>query len=430
MIDSEVEKAAEYITSESQEVTLGESPNWTGKIFKAFPAFAHRNYQLYFSGQLVSLIGTWLQTVGQGWLVFKLTNSAFLVGLVTALGALPIMAFALLGGVVADRFDKRKVLIFTQSASMMLAFTLGFLDILGIIKVWEIAVLAFLLGTVNAIDTPTRQAFVVEMVGRRSLPSAIAMGAGTYNAARAIGPGFAGFLIAVIGVGATFILNGISFIGVIIALFKIKAKSIRANVHPNPVVAIKSGVSYAFSHPKIRLILVFCSITSVFGWSYTTIMPVVAKNVFGFGPAGLGLLYSSSGLGALVGSIAISIFSTKVNPKFFIFGGNFLAMSTLILFTFTSNIYLALIILFFSGFGLLCQFATMNSSIQHMVDDGFRGRVLSMYTLAFLGMSPIGSFQIGYVAQRLGVEFAIRYGAVVSLVFGLFFAYNFRKISS
>lgn len=420
----------EYIVNESNEINLGEAPNWTQKIFSIFPAFRSHNYRLYFIGQLISLIGTWLQTVAQGWLVLELTNSAFLVGVVTAMGGLPTLFFALFGGVIVDRFEKKKVLLFTQIASAVLAILLGVLTVMHLINIPIIIILSFLLGLVSAVDIPARQAFAVELVGKEHLSSAIALNAGIFNGARVIGPTVAGFLIALVGTGGAFILNGLSYIAVIIALILMHVKEFVPKTHPHPLKAIQQGLHYAFTHETIRILLIFTAITSVFGWSYTTVMPVVAKQVFLMDVAGLGYLYAATGLGALMAAVLVSANSRKVSPIVFILGGNAIFSISLILFSFTNNVYIAMPLLFLAGVGLISQFSTINTSIQHLVPDEIRGRVMSIYVLMFLGLTPVGSFQIGYIAEHFGSQFAIRLGAVIVLLLGVVLYFYRNKISN
>ncbi len=413
-------KEEQYIYDESAEISIGENPTWVVKMAEAFPAFHSKNFNWYFWGQLVSLIGTWLQTVAQGWLVLQLTNSAFLIGLVTALSTLPSLLFSLFGGVIVDRLSKKNILLFTQWSSMILAFILGILTVMKLITVWEIAVLAFLLGIINALDIPARQAFIVELVDKEGIASAIALNAGAFNAARVVGPAVAGFLIAIIGTGGAFILNAVSYIAAIISLIYITSKFTPAKEHPHPLKAINDGLKYSFSHPIIRTLLIFTGIVSIFGWSYTTIMPIIAQNTFHLGAAGLGYMYAASGLGALIATILVSALSKKVKPLVFIVGGNTLFAISLILFSLTNSIIIALPLLFLSGVGLLAEFATINTTIQHMISDNMRGRVMSIYSLMFLGLFPVGNFEIGYVAEKFGSSFAMILGAVITLLFGIF----------
>lgn len=408
------------IINESREISMGESPHWTDKIFKAFPAFKHKNYQLYFLGQLVSLIGTWLQTVAQGILVFNLTHSALWVGIIFALNSIPVTLFVLFGGVIVDRFSKKKILIFTQVGSLTLAFILGILVITGVVNVIHIAILTVLLGFINAIDMPARQAFMSEIVDKEDLSSSIALNAGMFNAARVIGPLIAGILIGLIGEGGAFIVNALSFIPPIITLLYIIPKEHKITGHSHPITAIKEGVSYSYKHPIIRDLMIFAGLNGIFGWSYVTILPVIGENVFHLNPFQLSFLYAAGGGGAILGTILVSAFSHKIRPSQFILGGLTLFSIALIAFSLTSNLILGIIFLFFSGLGLVTHFSMMNTTIQHMSPPHIMGRVLSVYTFMFLGLSPLGSFEIGFVADHLGSPMALRISGIIMLVFALY----------
>ncbi|OGD92663.1 MFS transporter [Candidatus Curtissbacteria bacterium RIFCSPHIGHO2_01_FULL_41_44] len=413
-------KEERYLQNKSPEIIVEKSLGVASKILVIFPALAGRNYQLYFCGQFISLIGTWLQIVAQSWLVLVLTNSAFLIGLVAAIAALPTLLFSLFGGALVDRLSKRKILLFTQSASMILAFILGFLTVFKLINVSEIIFLAFLSGTVMAIDAPARQAFVIKMVGKKDLASAIALNSGIFNSARIIGPSLAGFLIASVGTGGAFIVNGISYIAVLIALFFIRVREVPAKDQQHPIEAIRRGVLYAYKHPIIRNLLLFTGIVSVFGWSYGVILPYVVQNTFHIGAAGLGYFYAASGLGALVSTFLVSAYSKKINNLVFILGGNSIFALSMVVFTITDNFVFALPFLFLAGLGLLSQFSTINTTIQHLVEDKYRGRVMSLYTIMFFGMAPLGNFQIGFFSEHFGPAFAIRLGAAITFFFGVF----------
>jgi len=423
-----IKREDKYIIDVSQEINLGESIGWTSKILKAFPAFKYKNYRLFFSGQLISLVGTWLQIVALGWLVLELTNSAFWVGTISALSLLPVLIFGIFGGVIVDRYNKKTLLYITQALSMILALILGFLTVFNLINLWEIGILAFLLGTVTALDHPARQTFVVEMVGKEDLASAIALNSTTFNASRVIGPGVAGILIKLIGTGGTFILNGLSFIAVIIALYFIKVSKESPKVHPHPIAAIKEGLRYSFTHPVIKMLLIFSAVTSIFGWSYSTILPVIVQNIYHKDAAALGYLYSATGLGALLSAFIVSAYSKKINPLVFILGGNTAFAASLILLSLTKSFLLALPILFVSGAGLIMQFSMINTTIQHMVSDNIRGRVLSIYTLMLFGMAPFGSFQIGIVADRFGSPLAIQLGALIVFAYGIYVYLNRNRV--
>ena len=420
---------AKYIVDESPEIAVGENGAWAGR-FKAFPALQSRNYRIYFFGQFFSLIGTWLQIVAQGWLVLQLTSSPFLIGLVAALATAPSLLFSLFGGVVVDRFSKKKIMYATQSANMVLALLLGVLTNMNLATVPVIGTIAFLMGTVNAVDAPARQALVPELVGKARLASAIALNSGIFNAARVIGPGLAGLLIAGVGIGGAFIANGLSYIAVLVALYFVNIYEQPAARALRPLAAIQEGIRYSSSHPVIRVLLLFVGVVSIFGWSYTTIMPVIARETYGLDAQGLGYLYSATGLGALLATYLVGRFGGRIPPLLFIIGGNTLFALSLFLFSLTANFTLALVLLFFIGLGLLSQSSMMNTLVQGMVKQEFRGRVMSIYILMFLGMAPIGNFEIGYLTEHFGIATAFAVNAAVVLLFGAVIFFNRKKISA
>lgn len=430
MPNNELNKSEKYISSESPEISVGERVGWVQQLKGAFPALENRNYRLYFMGQMVSLIGTWLQTVAQGWLVYQLTESALYMGLVTALGTLPTLIFTLWGGVVVDRFPKKSILMFTQTMAMVLAMALGVLTITKSVELWHIGSLSFLLGTVNALDAPARQAFVSELVPKAHLPSAIALNSGIFNMARAVGPSIAGLLIVTTGTGGAFVLNSLSYIAVIAALLSMNIDSYVAPGITKPLQAIKAGLIYCFTHPIIRILVVFTGVNSVFGWSYATLMPLIAQQQFHVGAGGLGYLYAFSGIGAFTATLIISFFSKKVPAIVFILGGNTLFALSIILFSMSRQLHWAYAFLFLSGFGLISSASMMNSTIQRIVLPEFRGRVMSIYVLMFIGMVPLGNMQIGYVSEHWGTSTAIQLGASIVFVFGtVVFLYRHKIIA-
>ncbi len=390
-----------------------------GHLSRLFPAFQNPNYRIYFSGQVISLVGTWLQIVAQGWLVLQLTNSAFQIGLVGVAATLPAMVLTPFGGVLVDRLDKKKILICTQSASMVLALALGFLTIWGHITVWQVGILAFLLGIVSAFDVPARQSFVVELVKREDLSSAIGLNSAVFNGARVIGPTIAGFLIAWFGVGGAFIANGISYIAAIGALFYMNIERVIHDNHPHPIRALQEGIKYALAHPMIRTLLLFTASLSIFGWSYSTMMPLIARDVFGLDASGLGWFYAFTGLGAMTAAFSMSAIAKKFSPFIAIMVGNLVFVTTLVLFSFTTSFWMAGICLIFLGFGLMLQSSTANSAVQHAVEDRLRGRVMSLYVLMFMGMFPVGNFQIGTLAEKVGVMPALRFEAGALFLAGI-----------
>lgn len=419
-------KEDEYIQEESQELSIGEAPGWTRKFFKAFPALKYPNYRLYFIGQLTSLVGTWLQTVAQGYLVYEITRSAAWVGIIGALQTVPVLLFALFGGVIVDRFKKRNILYVTQVGQMTLAFILGFLTLSGMIDRYQIAVLSFLLGVFTAIDVPARQTFMQKMVDKKDISSAVSLSAGIYNGARVVGPALAGILISLVGVGGAFIINGISFIAVIVALMYMNVKEAIAAEHLHPLRAIKEGLQYAFSHEIIRPILLMATINSVFGWTYVTVMPVITEDIFHGGAAELGYLQAAAGVGAVAGAILVSALARRKPAHLFVFGGTLIFGLGILTFSFTHILLAGMITLLIAGFGLLSSFSMMNTTVQTRAPDHIRGRVMSIYTLMFIGMAPFGNLFIGFMSDRLGVMNALRVNGLI-ILFSLVIFYLTQK---
>ncbi|TSC77392.1 MAG: permease [Parcubacteria group bacterium Gr01-1014_33] len=420
----ELEIEEEYAGGEPEAIGIDESNRWIERIFKAFPAFRERNFSLYFWGQFVSLIGTWLQTVAQGWLVLEITHSAYWVGVVSALGSLPILFFALFGGVIVDRFSRKKILYVTQILSLIFALVLGLLALFGHATLFAISVLAFLLGAVNALDVPARHAFIAEMMGKKNLASAIALHSAAFNGSRIIGPAIAGILIALIGTGGTFLVNALSFIAVIVSLALIDVSvRRRASAHPHPIAAIREGLSYAFSRAMIRMFLIGAGVVSIFGWSYLSILPVVTEQVFHKRAAELGYLHTAAGIGAVTSVIVISIFMRRFGPRPFVIGGTFLLGAGLLGLSYAPTLPWGLAAMFVTGFSLILAFSVINSTIQSHIEDTVRGRVMSIYVLMWRGTAPIGSFLMGYMAEHFGAGWAIRAGSLVVLVAACAFFY-------
>lgn len=371
-----------------------------------------------------------MQTVAQGWLVFQLTNSPYMVGLVAALQNLPILFFGIFGGLIADRLNKQKLIILTQSCSLALAIILGVLTITGHINVGLVILFSFLLGLVNAIDTPARQSLTIEMVGKEHMPSAIALNVGTFNTARVFGPALAGMLIAKLGAGITFIINGLTFLGPIIAVssMKLNLKSVKSDQHP--ILAIKQGVRYAYYHPIIKNILIFAVFTSVFGWAFVSMLPVMAERVFHQDSFGLGLFYSSFGVGAVLGTVFISIFNSRYSVRRLLLGGSFIFTIALFAFTLTTNFPIALLLMFFAGAGIAAQMALMQSIIQNNVENHLRGRVMSLFVTCHQGMQFVGNYQIGWVSEQIGTRPAIAIGATIVFLFATYLYLTFNKLEN
>ena len=388
-------------------------------LTRFFPAFKYKNYRIFFAGQSVSLIGTWMQMVAQGYFVFQLTGSAYLVGLTAAIGQLPATFFSLIAGTIVDKFPKKSILQITNALSFVLAATLGVAIISGNIDIVSLTIFAFLMGLVNSVSQPARIASIADLVDKQDIRAATAMNMAMFNSARIIGPAIAGWLILAFGVGWAYLVNGLTFLAPLIAFQFINFRPHIKLPHQSTFNAIKEGLSYAKNHALIKYLLLYLGIISIFGWSYTTILPVISERVFAQGPSGLGLLFSAAGAGSVAGAIFVSAFTEKLNAKKLILIGGLLFSFNLLLFAQTENFYLALPLLFLAGFGLTAQNANIQAAIQHSVEDRVRGRVVSIQTLMLMGLHPIGSFQIGLIAENMGSQFAVAVGAVVVLLSAL-----------
>jgi MFS family permease len=399
-------------------------------IYKQFPALQSKNYRLYFLGQLISFTGSWLHGVAHGWLVYDITQSAFWLGVVSAVSSIPVLLLSLFGGFLVDKLQRKKLLFFTQTASLILAFTLGVLTIFNLINLPILIVLTFLAGIANAIDNPASQAFVVDIVKKKHLASAIGLNSVLFNTGRVLGPAVAGFLIALIGIGNIFFINALSFLAILFSLCLIKATSKIKKVKENPISAIKQGVSYSVFHPKINKLLLTAAMGAIFCFSQSTIMPVLTTKVFNGDSTILGCLLSATGLGALIGSLIVSSKFTKLKAKKFIMIGCILFIFSTFLFSYTSNMHTACCALFVAGLGLTIQFSSIYATIQHLVKDEFRGRVSSIYVLLFIGLSPLGNIFIGSFTSILGPQAAIRLSTFVMFIYVslLFIHLNKNKI--
>jgi MFS family permease len=383
----------------------------------------HRNYQLFFGGQLISLIGTWMQTVAQSWLVYRLTGSAVLLGFVGFSSQIPVFLLAPLGGSIADRYSRRPILVATQTAAMLLALVLAALTLSGRVHVWHVFLLAALLGVVNAFDIPTRQAFVADMVGREDLINAIALNSTIFNSARMIGPAVAGLLVDTIGEGWCFFANGVSYLAVIagLLLMNITART-RVPLPGSTLASIIEGFRYVKRTGPIRALLLMLGLVSLVGMPYTVLMPIFADQILHGGPRGLGILMSAIGVGALAGALVLA-------AKKGIRGlGHWVAFSatgfglSLILFSLSHSFWLSAALLLPVGFSVMVEMASSNTLIQSLVPDSLRGRVMAVYSMMFMGMAPFGSLLAGALAQHLGAPATVALGGVVCIVGALVFA--------
>jgi len=381
-----------------------------------FRALQHRNYRLYIIGQLVSLAGTWMQIVAQGWLVYELSRSEAMLGVVGFAAAIPALVITPWAGVVADRVRKRDLIVATQTAAMLLAFVLAGLTFTGLVQVWHVVALAAMLGVVNAFDGPARQAFVVELVGSDDLPNAIALNSMTFNAARVVGPAFGGILLATVGSAWCFTFNGLSFLAVIISLLVMRLPGERSSHDQrSPWQQLKSGVKYVTEHPDLRGLLLLALFFSTFGISYNTVLPSFVDRILAGGAAGFGLLTSAAGVGAVTGAFLVATYGDRGQRGKILYGAAMAFPVVLTLFAWNRSFPVALVLTVLLGIGFMLQFTLINTLLQTRVANEMRGRVMSLYTLTFFGFTPFGNLALGAVSEWIGMSVAITVAAVLTL---------------
>lgn len=377
----------------------------------------HRNFQLFIAGQLISLIGTWMQTTAQLWLVYRLTNSAALLGVFGFASQVPMLFLSSLGGYVGDHYDRRRSVIATQTASMILAFVLAAFELTHRTDKWELIIIAFLVGIVNAFDVPIRQAFFVQMVGKEDLPNAIALNSSIFNGARAVGPAIAGFAIVRIGEGWCFFLNGLSFLAVIVALQMMRIE--RTETRPSkdsPLKSFVQGFHFAMSDMPVRSALLLLSVLSLFGLQYAVFMPIFAQDILKGGAHTLGLLMSSAGVGAVLGALHFAAPTHYRGLARWIAATSSTCAVCLIIFSQAKVFWLCAVVLLVVGFAATSQMVATNTLIQNRVPDELRSRVMAVYATMFMGVQPIGALIAGGVAKRIGAPYTLTlFGSLVLL---------------
>ena len=381
-----------------------------------------RNYRLFISGQLISLIGTWMQTVAQAWLIYGLTGSAALLGLIGFAGQIPVFVLAPLGGVIADRVNRHRILLATQGSMMVLALSLAALTLSHRIAVWEVFALAALLGISNAFDIPARQAFVAEMVEREDLANAIALNSSMVNGARIVGPAVAGIVVAAVGEGWCFLLNGLSYVAVLAALMRMHVKpSVAPASTPSAWNSVVEGFAFSWQQTPVRALLLLLGLVSLMGMPYSVLMPIFADKILHGGPDAYGLLMSCSGIGALAAAATLTVRKSIRGL------GRWVAMSAvgfgvcLIGFSLSRTLWLSAVLPVPAGFCMMREMASSNTLIQSMVPDRLRGRVMAVYSMMFMGMAPLGALIAGFLATRLGSPGTVAAGGVACMVGGLVF---------
>jgi len=392
------------------------------RLHAALRSLRARNYRLFISGQLISLIGTWMQTVAQAWLIYRLTGSAALLGLIGFAGQIPVFVLAPLGGVIADRVNRHRVLIATQTSMMVLALMLAALALSSRVAVWEVFTLAALLGVANAFDIPARQAFVAEMVEREDLANAIALNSSMVNGARIVGPAIAGLVVAAVGEGWCFLINGLSYVAVLAALLRMHVKPSGApSSMPSAWDSIVEGFAFAWQKTPVRALLLLLGLVSLMGMPYSVLMPIFAEEILHGGPDSYGLLMSASGVGALAAAATLTVRKSVRGL------GRWVALSSagfgvcLIGFAVSRTLWLSALLLVPAGFCMMMEMASSNTLIQSMVPDRLRGRVMAVYSMMFMGMAPLGALMAGFLATRLGAPATVAAGGVVCIAGGLVF---------
>lgn len=396
-----------------------------------FRALRHRNYRLFFAGQGVSLIGTWIESVATGWLVYQLTGSELLLGVVSFCGQIATFLLAPFAGVIVDRRNKLRMLFVTQTLFMSESFILAALVLTHMIQVWHVIVLSVFLGLINSFDMPTRQAFVISMIeDRNDLSNAIALNSTMFNSARMVGPAVAGLLIAAVGTGWCFLINGVSFIAVLGALAAMSVQEQAPNHAPGPNIftELKEGFTYTFGFPPIRSIILLLGLVSLLSMPYAVLLPVFATKILHGGANTLGFLSSSAGVGALIGAVLLASRRTVLGLGRWIPLAAGILGAALIGLGLSHMMWLSMLMLVAVGFGMITQMACCNTILQTIVSDEMRGRVMSFYTAAFVGMSPFGSLLGGALASRIGAPHTVMIGGTIIIVGALLFAMHLPEL--
>jgi MFS family permease len=399
----------------------GKAAGGLGTIFRSL---SHRNYRLFFGGQGLSLVGTWMQQIAVSWLVYRLTHSVFMLGVVGFASRIPTFLLAPAAGVLVDRWNRHRTLVITQVLSMVQALVLAILVLTGTVQVWQIICLTLILGIINSFDVPVRQSFVVDMIGRRQdLGNAIALNSSMVNGARLVGPSLAGILIAAVGEGICFLVNALSFLAVIVSLIAMTNIPKRPKaLHVRFLRGLKEGFAYAFGFTPIRYLLLLLALVSLMGMGYMVLMPVFAKEILHGGAHTYGFLMGATGVGALTGALFLASRKTVLGLSKIIaiasgiFGAGLVGLSV------TRFFIPSLLLMATIGFGMMVQMAATNTVIQTLVDDDKRGRVMSLYAMAFMGMTPFGSLLAGGLAHSIGVPYTVAIGGVTCLAGSLLFA--------
>ena len=388
---------------------------------EALRALRYSNFRLFISGQLISLIGTWMQTVAQSWLVYRLTGNASMLGLVAFAGMFPVFILATVGGMVADRVRPHSLLVVTQSTSMALTLVLAVLTLTGHVQLWQIITTSLLLGVVNAFDIPARQVFVAQTVSRPDLMNAIALNSSTFNGARIIGPAMAGLLVAAVGEGWCFLINSVSYVAVITGLLAMRFEDTRAAQTSTAGGAIREGFQFILKATPVRDLLLLLGLLSLMGMPYSVLMPIFADQILHGGPKALGVLMGFSGVGALSGALSLALRRDARGLGRWIGWSAMGFGAALIAFSLSRSFPLSVLLMLPVGFTMMLEMASSNTLIQMMIPDALRGRVMSVYSMMFMGMAPIGALIGGTLSHHLGAPLTVALGGGGCLAMGLLF---------
>jgi MFS family permease len=433
---------ADSRTSIQDNAVAAADARWSSRWQAVGRALRHRNFQLFFGGQLISLIGTWMQTVAQSWLVYRLTGSGLLLGSVGFASQIPVFLVAPIGGITADRMNRQRVVIATQTVSMILAFVLAALTLTHKVQVWHIFVLAALLGVVNAFDIPGRQSFLVDMVGKEDLMNAIALNSSMFNGARVIGPAVAGVLVARLGEGWCFFANGVSYIAVIAGLMLMNVHSPARALGASPFEHIVEGFRFVNDTAPIRALLLLLGVVSATGMPYVVLMPIFADKILHSGGQGLallirshdlgavrlGILMGAAGVGALLGALTLAVRSGVKGLSKWVRASCAGFGVSLMLFSFSKMFWLSVLLLLPVGYFIMLQMASSNTLIQVMVPDALRGRVMAVYSMMFMGLAPLGALMGGALSDRLGAPLTVAIGGLASVAGAVWFGTQLPKI--
>ena len=393
-------------------------------------ALHSRNYRLFFGGQGISLMGTWMQQTAMSWLVYRITGSAMILGAIGFTTQIPMLFFSPIAGVYADRMDRYRLVIATQSCAMLQAFSLAFLTLSGLIHVWHLFILSFLLGIINSFDMPIRQSFVVQMIENKAdLGNAIALNSFLFNGARLVGPSVAGILIGMTSEGTCFLINGFSFLAVLVALLsmKIERREI-VRVKDSLINELRVGFNYVRDFIPIRYILLNLALMSFMGMPYAILMPVFAKDILKGGPETLGFLMASTGLGAIVGALFLASRKTVLGLERLIVLSSFLFGTGIILFAISKSVLISAVLLTVTGFGMMVQMVGSNTIVQTILDEDMRGRVMSFFAVSFAGTMPFGSLYAGSVASSIGAPMTLTISGFVCVAAALLFYRRLRAM--